>query len=105
MKAALGNNTLFDTIISDVSPKTTGIYDLDQYNSIELNLAIVDFSNIFLKHGGNMLLKVFPGNDFPLLKKSLDKHFHKIKMYKPKACRKNSKEIYLICFDKKSCAF
>lgn len=39
----------FDLITSDIAPNTTGMTGIDQYRSIELNLAILDVADIFLK--------------------------------------------------------
>jgi 23S rRNA (uridine2552-2'-O)-methyltransferase len=55
----LPENHIFDIITSDIAPNTTGVFDVDQYASVELNIAICEFSDRFLKKGGNMLLKVF----------------------------------------------
>lgn len=39
----------FDLITSDIAPSTTGMSGVDQYRSIELNLAILDVAKVFLK--------------------------------------------------------
>lgn len=39
----------FDCITSDIAPATTGQTGVDQYRSIELNLAILDVADRFLK--------------------------------------------------------
>jgi len=39
----------FDLITSDIAPNTTGRFDVDQYASVELNIAICEFSDRFLK--------------------------------------------------------
>ena len=39
----------FDLITSDIAPSTTGITGVDQYRSVELNLAILEVAKIFLK--------------------------------------------------------
>lgn len=36
---------------------------VDQYRSVELNLAILEVAKVFLKKDGNLLLKVFVGED------------------------------------------
>lgn len=41
--------TQFDLITSDIAPATTGMTGVDQYRSVELNLAILDIADIFLK--------------------------------------------------------
>lgn len=43
------SETLFDVITSDIAPSTTGMTGVDQYRSIELNIAILRVADIFLK--------------------------------------------------------
>lgn len=45
----LPKDHLFDVITSDIAPNTTWIFDVDQYVSIELNIAICKFSDKYLK--------------------------------------------------------
>ena len=91
----------FDLITSDIAPNTTGRFDVDQYASVELNIAICEFSDRFLKKWWNMLLKVFKWEDFNDLVQEIKKRFKSMKTYKPLACRDSSHEEYIICFDKK----
>ena len=49
----------FDLITSDIAPATTGMTGIDQYRSVELNLAILDVARVFLKPEGALVLKVF----------------------------------------------
>ncbi|MDP2091046.1 MAG: RlmE family RNA methyltransferase [Candidatus Gracilibacteria bacterium] len=91
----------FDLITSDIAPNTTGRFDVDQYASVELNIEICKFSDRFLKKGGNMLLKVFKGEDFNDLVQQVKKRFSDMKTYKPLACRDSSHEEYIICLSKK----
>lgn len=91
----------FDIITSDIAPHMSGIYDVDQYASVELNIAITEFSDEFLLSGWSMILKVFKWADFNDLYMQVKKRFNKIHSYKPLASRDSSKEEYLICMDKK----
>ena len=97
----LPENHIFDIITSDIAPNTTGIFDVDQYASVELNIAICEFSDRFLKKWGNMILKVFKGEDFNDLVMQVKKRFGDMKTYKPLACRDSSHEEYVICLGKK----
>lgn len=90
----------FDLITSDIAPNTTGRFDVDQYASVELNIAICEFSDRFLKKWWNMILKVFKWEDFNDLVQQVKKRFKSMKTYKPLACRDSSHEEYIICFDK-----
>ncbi len=91
----------FDLITSDIAPNTTGRKDLDQYASVELNIAILEFADEFLKSGGNLLLKVFKWEDFSDLTTEIKKRYTKFTEFKPYACRDRSFEEYVICFWKK----
>lgn len=94
----LGKNKQFDLITSDIAPNTTGRKDIDQYASVELNIEILKFADIFLERGGNLLLKVFKGEDFRDLTLEIEKRYAKFTEYKPFACRDRSFEEYVICF-------
>jgi len=91
----------FDLIVSDIAPNTTGRKDVDQYASVELNIEIIKFAEVFLKKWWNLLLKVFKGEDFSDLTNEIKKYFDRFTEYKPLACRDRSFETYLICFSKK----
>lgn len=90
----------FDLITSDIAPATTWQTWVDQYRSVELNLAILDFANVFLKKWWNLLLKVFVWEDVNDLIFPIKKQYKDLKRIKPKACRDRSFEEYFICFGK-----
>ena len=74
---------------------------VDQYRSVELNLAILTVAEKFLKTGGNLLLKVFVGEDVNDLVFPLKRAFKELKRTKPRACRDRSFEEYFVCLGKK----
>lgn len=91
----------FDLITSDIAPSTTGMTGVDQYRSVELNLAILDVAKTFLKQWGNLILKVFVWEDVNDLMFPLKENFNKVNRFKPKACRDRSFEEYFVCIWKK----
>lgn len=91
----------FDLMTSDIAPSTTGISGVDQYRSIELNNAILDVADIFLRQDGDILLKVFVGEDVDELVGSIKRRYKEIKRMRPKACRERSFEEYFLCRGKK----
>lgn len=97
----IGEGKQFDVITSDIAPNTTGRKDIDQYASVELNIEILKFADEFLKKWGNLLLKVFKGEDFYELTRELKKKYERFIEYKPLACRDRSMEQYVICISKK----
>ena len=91
----------FDVITSDIAPNTTGITGVDQYRSIELNQSILTVADRFLKPGGNLVLKVFVGEDVHELIAPVKARFETLRRIKPKACRDRSFEEYFICLGRK----
>ena len=88
-------------VLSDIGPNTTGRKEIDQWNSVELNIKIVEFTDVFLKQWWNLLLKVFKWEDFGDLLSIIQREFEDLTEIKPKACRDRSFEEYIICWRKK----
>lgn len=86
-----------DLILSDIAPNTTGIKYVDQKRSVELNQAIVKTAKTFLKSGGRLVMKVFPGEDFDRFLKELKRDFKNTYVTKTQASRERSREVYIIC--------
>jgi len=97
----IGKEKQFDLVTSDIAPNTTWRKDIDQYASVELNIEILKFADVFLKKWWNTLLKVFKGEDFHDLVVEIQKRYEKFTEYKPAACRDRSFEEYVICYNKK----
>lgn len=87
----------FDVVISDVAPKTSGIIDIDQDKSLQLSKRAFFIAKNKLIENGNFLCKIFQSADVDKFIQELRKYFKFIKMSKPIASRKHSKEIYIIC--------
>lgn len=90
-----------DIIVSDIAPNTCGIKDLDHGRSIDLNRAIIDVASHVLRPGGNVVLKVFDGREFPQFIKELSQSFQTVKIVKPEASRDRSREVYVVCLKRK----
>jgi len=86
----------FDVIVSDMAPKTTGDKFVDHVRSVELVRRAFDICFQLLKPGGHFVAKVFEGAKLQDLKKQIEKNFKSVKLFKPKASRKESKEIFII---------
>jgi len=91
----------YDAIISDAAPQTTGIRNIDTTRSEYLAEQVVYLSRDHLKQHGNMVIKIYQGGGQQAIMKDMHSLFVKAKAFKPKACRKDSFEIYLIGLDKK----
>jgi len=91
----------FDVITSDLAPSTTGIKSLDAGRSFQLNEQVLKVAKKYLKKGGNVILKAFPGADHSELIRLAKEHFRQFKIFKPEAVRKSSREVYIICIGKR----
>ena len=83
-------------VISDVSPKISGIWEVDHARQIDLALSSMKIACGVLKPRGNFFVKVFEGD---MLKDFLDKlkeRFSVVKLVKPKASRAKSSELYIL---------
>ncbi len=92
----------FDVITSDLAPATTGIKSVDAGRSFQLNEQVLKISETHLKTGGHTVMKAFPGVDHGQLIALAKKQFKEVKLFKPEAVRKSSKEVYVVGLDKKS---
>jgi 23S rRNA (uridine2552-2'-O)-methyltransferase len=88
--------SLFDLVLSDISPSTSGIKDIDQWRSIELNDAVLTIAERWLKPGGRCVLKVFRGADFDDFLHKVKREWTEAKLVNVKASRDRSREVYLV---------
>ena len=92
--------TQVDLVTSDIAAATTGQREVDQYRSIELNLAILALAERLLVPHGNVILKVFVGEDVNDIIRVIKKSYVKLQRFKPKASRDRSFEEYFLCLDR-----
>jgi len=85
-----------DVLLSDLSPQVSGAWDVDQLLQIELTRAALRFAEEFLRPDGWVVLKVFQGMDTQSFLEDLRKRLGYMKIYKPKASRRRSAEIYVV---------
>jgi len=85
-----------DVVLSDLAPQTSGIRDTDAARSMALAKRAAEISMTILKQGGLFLCKVFEGEELPRFRGELQKRFRGIKLFRPKAVRKGSREIYVL---------
>jgi len=95
IKELIGKKKI-DVVISDMSPNISGNYSLDQARSVWLCEYALNYAENFLKEKGNLVCKVFEGEDFNNLRAKIKKRFHKVENVIPKASRKTSSEVYLV---------
>ena len=100
VKAILAEHKLeqVDFIQSDMAPNTTGVKDLDAMRSLVLIEQTLWMYQTLLKPEGKFVIKIFMGPWFQEFISHLKQIFgwKNIKVFKPKSCRKESKETYII---------
>ena len=101
IRARLVEEGPYDTIISDAAPMTTGNRTVDTTRSEWLAENVVFLAEEQLRVHGNLVIKIFQGGGQEAILKKMRTMFAKAKAFKPKACRDDSFEIYLIGMDKK----
>ena len=96
--ASLGGE-VFDVVLSDMAPDTTGDPFGDHHRSIRLCNVLLDRVPEWLRPGGNLVMKVFEGEAYRDLLARANGLFRKVKGFKPVASRSESVEMFVICTD------
>jgi len=86
-----------DVILSDISPKLTGVWPTDVAKHFHLVDCALLLASKTLKEGGSAIIKVFQSNELNELMTKLRDMFNKVRLFKPKASKAKSRETYLIC--------
>lgn len=95
-KALLAQHGPFDAVISDMAPKTTGIKFTDQTRSAQLCEQALWVADEHLKPGGNFIAKIFEGPDSQEFSRQMKERFTKVKHFKPKSSRDESRETFVV---------
>jgi len=85
-----------NVVLSDAAPSTTGIKLRDHVLSIELGRAALAVAKKLLVPGGNLVIKVFEGEDLPGLIHDVKMAFHPVKIHTPPATRSESWEAFIV---------
>ena len=85
-----------DVVISDLAPSTTGIRSTDTNRSLSLAEKAVEIACALLKEKGHFVCKIFEGENLKPFKSEVARHFRQIRLFRPKATRKRSREVYLV---------
>ena len=100
-QSSFADETVFDVILSDMAPNTTGNKTIDHHGSVRLCHTALDLATTMLKTGGNLVMKVLEGESYPeLLNRAIDS-FDTAKGYKPKASRSISSEMFIVCLGRR----
>ncbi|MEK7230237.1 MAG: RlmE family RNA methyltransferase [Candidatus Binatota bacterium] len=93
IKGLLGSRV--DCVLSDLSPRLSGIRDADVRRSADLVRSALRVACRLLRPGGNFLVKTFVGEELKALSLELERHFRSLQRTRPESTRKGSSEIYL----------
>jgi 23S rRNA (uridine2552-2'-O)-methyltransferase len=85
-----------DVILSDLSPKVSGVWELDVARHASLVEAALKVIDAALREGGSAVIKLFqgPGLEEPL--RWIEGRFQRVKLTRPKATRPESAEVYAV---------
>lgn len=88
-----------DAVISDMSPKLSGIREADAARALELNRVALAVARDLLRPAGKLLIKSFVSNDLHEFTAELKQHFSSVQRTKPEATRQGSSEFYFFAKD------
>lgn len=83
-------------VLSDLSPRLSGIHDADVSRSMDLARTAFEVASRLLKPGGNFLVKTFIGEESAAFFDELKPHFASLQRTRSEATRKGSSEIYYL---------
>ena len=86
-----------DVVLSDMAVNTTGNKNIDSIYIGELCMEAMIFSKKILNNDGKFISKIFMGSTFNEIITEAKLIFKKVKVFKPKSSRKDSKESFIIC--------
>jgi 23S rRNA (uridine2552-2'-O)-methyltransferase len=86
----------FQSVISDMAPRTSGQKFVDQTRSYNLFCRALDLSVALCRHGGNFVGKIFQGEDFEKARDLVKEAYVKTRIIRPTSVRSESYEIYII---------
>ncbi|MGL4981852.1 MAG: SAM-dependent methyltransferase [Treponemataceae bacterium] len=101
VRAEAKKNGLYDVVLCDAAPATTGNKIVDSTRSTGLVELAAYYAQTMLKQDGSFVVKIFQGADQQHILKQLREIFTTIKTFKPEACRSESVETYIIGLKKK----
>src|SRR5450755_2185133 len=85
-----------DLVVSDLAPNLSGVESADQARSVHLGELALEFAVQWLQPGVHLVGKAFQGEGFDEFQRTMQIHFGKVYVRKPKASRDRSREVYLV---------
>jgi len=94
LQAALGRAA--DVVLSDLSPKLTGVRARDEAAASELTEALLSMLGTTLRVGGRLVMKMFMSPDFRERAEQIGAQFATTHRTRAEATRRGSSELYLV---------
>tara|TARA_B100000029_G_scaffold424715_2_gene432696 strand:- start:4703 stop:5326 length:624 start_codon:yes stop_codon:yes gene_type:complete len=85
-----------DLVMSDMAPNISGNRVVDQARAMNLAEDAFRFAIETLNEGGSFLTKLFQGEGFEEFIGVAKQHFESVRIFKPKASRSESREVYML---------
>ena len=89
-------NEEVNVVISDIAPNISGIAAIDLPKHFGLVELAFEFCRQYLCEGGSFIVKLFQGEGFDEFVRESRKCFVNVKLVKPKASRRMSREVYMV---------
>ncbi|MCP4682128.1 MAG: RlmE family RNA methyltransferase [Desulfobacterales bacterium] len=89
-----------DMVMSDLAPRTSGIRLRDEALSMSLARKASEIALALLKKKGHFVCKIFEGDELGPFRSEVSASFRELRLFRPKATRKRSREVYLIGLDR-----
>jgi 23S rRNA (uridine2552-2'-O)-methyltransferase len=88
-----------DLVMSDMAPNISGTRSVDQPRAMYLAELALDMAKKSLRPGGSFIVKLFHGEGFDEFVRAVRPAFETVRVRKPEASRKGSRETYLMARD------
>jgi len=100
LEAEIGDRV--DLVLSDMAPNISGIASADQARSMDLAELAMEFALEWLVQDGRFVVKLFQGEGFDAFVREARTRFGGVRLRKPAASRKESREVYMVANSRKS---
>jgi 23S rRNA (uridine2552-2'-O)-methyltransferase len=90
-----GHERLFDVVLSDMAPNTSG--HGDDFISARLCRRVLELAPALLRPGGHLVMKIFEGAEYSRVLREASDLFAEARGFKPRASRDVSREMYIVC--------
>lgn len=94
-------STVYDCVLSDMAPNTSGTKFVDQCRSYALGQLAWQWAKDLLRPGGNLVIKLLYGEDVATLFNEIKARFQKSQIVHTQATRKGSTEVYIVATGEK----